>query len=543
MKKKLLTICLSVIMLINTFGTVGYADEVKSANLLFCEEGSTQDPELLSSVVFIRRLYEIALDRTPTDTEIAAWEQKFNDQEVCGVSAAFGFVYSPEFQNSNFPDDIYVDKMYNMLLGREADSEGKAYWVSNLQNGMDREDIFAGFANSQEFFDLCMSYGIISGYYIKGIGMDRNSKINGFVTRLYENCLNRRGDIGGQGMWVSGLAEGKITGIDAAYGFLFSEEFTTSNADIYDYVDTLYVVLLDRVGSAGEVSSWVQTAIDTSRTCVFDGFSFSQEFSNICNEYGIVRGDTLYGGEYTAPLNRTHGTLEGYEELYALEDEIGQRHGVTIHIADEVPEEYLNEYNFLRLFDYETIKQALICLDEELYMFPREIYYYLTRGTWTQFDIYITGIGEVGGYTDGYGYICIDGYYLINQPEIFAHEMSHCLDMMIINYFDEYMTDESWYELNPDEFTYYEEYEGYEDFTYDPTYFINSYSTTFATEDRAVLMQYAMYCYLNETNISFEEPVIAKMRYYFTAIRGAFGTDEWPEVLPWEQVLYDYQGT
>ena len=110
--------------------------------------------------------------------------------------------------------------MYSCFFGRASDPEGKSDWVGKLNSGITRKDLFAGFANSREFDELCATYGIMRGSYDPA----RNSfaltpnraQIEAFVTRLYDTFLNRLPDEAGLNDWVDQIAAGKITGSQAA---------------------------------------------------------------------------------------------------------------------------------------------------------------------------------------------------------------------------------------------------------------------------------------------------------------------------------------
>ena len=259
---------------------------------------------------FVTRCYEIALGREPEASGLEEWGRKLTDGEACGVSVAYGFVYSPEFQSNGYDNATYTEKMYNMLLGRDSDSEGKKYWVDRLNNGESREDIFYGFSNSQEFYNLCESYGIFAGHYVYGIGMERNADINSFVNRFYEVCLGRRGDIGGQGDWVEKLAAGTYTGTVTAYGFIFSNEYIGKNTSNEEYVKTLYETFLGREADSEGLKGWA-TALNEgtkSREEVFNGFAGSIEFDALCQRYGIVRGEGVEGNTYTPVVPTTEPT-------------------------------------------------------------------------------------------------------------------------------------------------------------------------------------------------------------------------------------------
>lgn len=259
---------------------------------------------------FVTRCYEIALGRKPDQAGLNDWVNKLNSGESCGVSVAYGFVYSPEFQNAGFDDSTYVDKMYNMLLGREPDKAGKDYWVNNLSSGYTRYDIFIGFANSEEFYNLCKSYGIFSGYYISGSDMNRVNLINSFVDRLYGICFKRKGDQGGQSIWVQELASNRISGLVASYGFLFSNEYLDLNTGNEEFVRNLYSVFFGREPDKAGFDSWVGklNSGEIAREDALMGFAKSVEFNNLCLAYGINAGTETYEGITFTPVNINNPT-------------------------------------------------------------------------------------------------------------------------------------------------------------------------------------------------------------------------------------------
>jgi len=71
-------------------------------------------------------------------------------------------VESKELRQRDLPDTEYVTLLYKSILGREPDSKGMEDWVAQLKNGVSRNTIFKGFANSVEFSELCNKYGIIA---------------------------------------------------------------------------------------------------------------------------------------------------------------------------------------------------------------------------------------------------------------------------------------------------------------------------------------------------------------------------------------------
>ncbi|MCQ2482526.1 MAG: DUF4214 domain-containing protein [Clostridia bacterium] len=302
-KTKLFASVLSATMLITMSGpiTENFCSGLINSNAVYADSNKQNE----DASAFVKRCYEIALDREPDQEGLEGWTEDLLSGKQCGVSVAFGFVYSPEFQNAGYDNAVYVEKMYNMLLGRESDPEGKAYWVDMLNNGTDKELIFYGFANSQEFYNLCSGYGISAGHYIMGIGMDYNAKLNNFVTELYKVCLGRQGDLAGQAFWTENLYARQISGTEAVYGFIFSQEFLNLNTTNEEYISALYKVFLGRTPSEDELNGWKAYLVSSekSREDVFNGFSGSAEFANLCAEVGIEVGNLVVQGNTYTPNN------------------------------------------------------------------------------------------------------------------------------------------------------------------------------------------------------------------------------------------------
>lgn len=123
--------------------------------------------------------------------------------------------------------------------------------------------------------------------------------VEAFVERLYECVLNRASDSKGLSEWTAQLKNQANTGADVAYGFVFSQEFKERGLSDEAYVEILYRTFLDREADAVGKNSWI-AVLDSglSRMHVFKGFVESQEFTGICQDYGIIRGSVTL----TAPM-------------------------------------------------------------------------------------------------------------------------------------------------------------------------------------------------------------------------------------------------
>lgn len=251
---------------------------------------------------FVTRLYQVCLNRAPDPAGKADWVGKLKNGARTGVTAAYGFIFSNEFKGKNLCNEDFVKQLYQAFMGREYDAAGLKDWVNRLNTGKTREYVFNGFAMSTEFRKICESYGIQQGeaiaipqYGTVPTGTcsvcGKEDGVTGFVKRMYKVALGREGDPSGLKDWTNRLWTHAASGRDIAYGFIFSKEFLGKNYSDADYVEHLYEAFMGRKSDAPGKADWVgRLAKGSSREDVFNGFVGSQEFSGICNSYGIVRG-------------------------------------------------------------------------------------------------------------------------------------------------------------------------------------------------------------------------------------------------------------
>lgn len=117
--------------------------------------------------------------------------------------------------------------------------------------------------------------------------------IEAFVTRFYEQCLNRAPDANGLSSWSSALASGTQSGVDVARGFILSPEFGARNLSDSDFLKVVYRAFFDRdPDTAGQTTWQAQLSAKVLREDVLYGFILSQEFSTLCQRYGITAIDT-----------------------------------------------------------------------------------------------------------------------------------------------------------------------------------------------------------------------------------------------------------
>jgi len=252
---------------------------------------------------FVIRLYVYVLERQHDTSGLNHWSNSLRTQRRTGSDVAYEFFFSNEFLRQNLTNEQFVDILYRALLGREADSSGRNHWVSRLESGRPRINVFASFVNSSEFDVLNRQAGIATGTFVPQPQAQQPvqqspqqnqpdiSLINSFVERMYIYALQRPSDPSGFAHWSGRLQSGVIDGSTMAYRFIFSREMINRNLSNDDFIEVLYNALMGRASDPSGHAHWTNRLYSgVSRFRVFVSFVNSTEFAGICARYGITLG-------------------------------------------------------------------------------------------------------------------------------------------------------------------------------------------------------------------------------------------------------------
>lgn len=239
---------------------------------------------------FVYRLYNVALSRDAEEAGLADWTNRLISKQENAAQVAWGIFFSEEFQNRNYTDAQYIEMLYKTMFGRSSDNEGKRYWLDCLDNGVSREYVYHGFAESEEFSNLCNSFGVERGFITLGQYRDKNMQATGFIARLYTKMLGRKFDEDGLEYWCEKYLtqENTIEEI-ASHGFLHSEELANLNLSDEEFVIRMYETFLNRDPEEDGLNDWVGRLErgEVTRDTLVYGFTNSPEFGNFKAEYNL----------------------------------------------------------------------------------------------------------------------------------------------------------------------------------------------------------------------------------------------------------------
>ena len=220
---------------------------------------------------YLSRLYQGLLGREPDVNGLTGATASLAASDKATVAQAF--VTSAEYQSAHPNQDnaLFVNTLYQGMLGRPADAGGLSAWTQLLASGSTRGQIAATFADSAEAKQH-LSYVTNAGQFT----FDQNAAV---VREDYRAAFGRDADAAGLASWTSALKAG-TTPAQLAQIFAGSGEFQSLHGQQTNaqYVDSLYTNALGRSADAAGETTWVNALnAGASRADVLAAFAQSSE--------------------------------------------------------------------------------------------------------------------------------------------------------------------------------------------------------------------------------------------------------------------------
>ncbi len=248
-------------------------------------------PEEMSFSDFVERLYVVALNRQSEPEGKAFWCEHVGNGDLDGAQCAKEFLLSKEFNDRGLNDEQFLKVLYKTFFDRDAekDPNGFNFWMNSLKTE-GRDKVVDGFINSEEWCNICASYGVKSGA-TRAKATIASANATAFATRLYTECLGRDPEADGLKFWSLGLTNLELTGKQAAHEFFFSKEFNDFNLDNEGLLTRMYTTFMGRQPDEDGMNFWLNNMKSgMTKEEVFNEFVKSPEFTQICKDYAIERG-------------------------------------------------------------------------------------------------------------------------------------------------------------------------------------------------------------------------------------------------------------
>ena len=242
---------------------------------------------------FVIDLYTGLLGRTPdaSDSGVQHWVNMLSLRKLNAAGVAAAIASSSEFNSKSYTNGEFITRCYRALLGRDPDVGGYTNYVNELNNGKTRAWVFSAICSSNEFQRRAefapgganVEPGIVSEAQSSSIngGAVNSQKAAEYVQRLYLNLLNRSGGEEEIQRWVKLLVYRQLSAAGVAAAIASSAEAKSIGLTREQYVERLYGALLGRGSDPAGFGSFVGALqAGYSRSWVFCKICASAEFQN-----------------------------------------------------------------------------------------------------------------------------------------------------------------------------------------------------------------------------------------------------------------------
>lgn len=228
--------------------------------------------------------------------------------------------YSSILGGANIIAGNYVSKGQDSLYLQKYDVDGSYFGLYSHQY---MQNIQAPMTESLSVKRAYQSAGALDNNYVFKIPVYNNMPgasdataefpvSEEFITQLYSSILGRKPDAEGLEYWKNRMRSGS-TAADLVVGFFDSQEMNNRNLSDAEYLQYAYTAILGRKPDASGKQYWLkEMAAGCTRKYILTGFVESTEFTNMCNEFGIVKGSITA----LAPADKNAGMTKFVVRLY-----------------------------------------------------------------------------------------------------------------------------------------------------------------------------------------------------------------------------------
>ncbi len=213
----------------------------------------------------------------------------------------------PTWTEYNGQDDLAAEYWNTELGTRNGDTF--TYRVDIADHNME----LGNYITHIYAYDAAGNYSLYDLY----VNVKEETLTEAFVGRMYTVALNRTADATGKANWVTVLNAGTHDGAAIAKEFILGQEFAMRGLSNDTYIDVLYQTFFDRNADATGKANWLNhLAVGYSREFVLSQFVNSEEFTVLCQSFGISRG-VMFDNGFTANVgipkfvSRLYSTVMG----------------------------------------------------------------------------------------------------------------------------------------------------------------------------------------------------------------------------------------
>lgn len=210
---------------------------------------------------FVGNIYGVIFNREADEEGKNYWVNQVLNENIGVLDLLNQILDQPEFEELNISNEEFINRNYELLLNREADQEGFDYWSSILGDNTSKDkrlSLINEMAHSEEFMGEINNLGILFKKYKQEqtVEPEKRSDLDEFISDAYTYLLGRDYDYEGFNYWKGQLTSQNKGAIDLINEFIKLDEFKSRNLSDKQFISEIYQVLFNREADSDGLNYW-----------------------------------------------------------------------------------------------------------------------------------------------------------------------------------------------------------------------------------------------------------------------------------------------
>ena len=213
---------------------------------------------------FLNNVYQIMLEREADEEGKTYWYNKIINNDTGILNFVNQILDQDEFGQLNISTEDFIKRNYTLLMSREPDEEGFNYWINKLGGNSTKDQkltVINEMAHSEEFMGKVNELGIMFKKFEEINNKEDKVEevvedIDIFIRDAYEHILGRQYDNDGLTYWKKQLVSQEKGALDLINKFIDTDEFKARKLSDKDFIKSVYEVLFNRSADDGGLNYW-----------------------------------------------------------------------------------------------------------------------------------------------------------------------------------------------------------------------------------------------------------------------------------------------
>ena len=237
----------------------------------------------ISVARFVGRLYELCLGRTADTSGSTYWVKQLVDKTGTAADIVKGFFDSKEFKAKKVSNKVFIETAYRVMMDREAEESGLNYWLVSLNGGCSKDYVLSGFVSSNEFNNICKTYNVALGTIEYSALRDKEIGKTRLLGYAYYAATNKVTPTSKVNEIIKEVSKGKVLPSTMIFNLLNEYTFSNNKLTTAEKVRRASMAIGGKEPSSAFINKWVKDLDNgVSFTNLVEALTNSTEYKERC---------------------------------------------------------------------------------------------------------------------------------------------------------------------------------------------------------------------------------------------------------------------